>query len=81
MAPPKAAAVGIIARSNSEPREMLTVVGENAFHPMDSQMLVAKKRLIPEETNASTNVFGLACENVDGGLSQGNDESENYKEC
>ena len=29
------------APSNSEPRPMLTVVGEKAFHMIDAQMLVA----------------------------------------
>ena len=37
-----------IAPSNSEPRPMLTVVGENAFQTMDSQIFVAMKRLMPE---------------------------------
>lgn len=36
------------APSNSGPRPVLTVVGEKAFHTIDSQMLVAMKRLMPE---------------------------------
>jgi hypothetical protein len=36
-----------IAPSNLELQLMLTVVGENAFQTMDSQMLVVMKRLMP----------------------------------
>ena len=36
------------APSNSGPRPVLMVVGENAFQTMDSQMLVATKSEIPE---------------------------------
>ena len=36
------------APSNSVPRPVLMVVGEKAFQMMDSQMLVAMKREMPE---------------------------------
>jgi hypothetical protein len=38
----------MIAPSNSVPRPVLMVVGENAFHTMFSQMLVAMNNEIPE---------------------------------
>ena len=37
------------APSNSGPRPVFMVVGENAFHTMDSQMFVAIKREMPLE--------------------------------
>lgn len=38
----------MIAPSNSGPRPVLMVVGEKAFQTIDSQMLVAMKREIPD---------------------------------
>jgi hypothetical protein len=38
----------MMAPSNSDPRPMLTVVGEKAFQTMDSQMLVAMNKLMPD---------------------------------
>lgn len=38
----------MMAPSNSVPRPVLMVVGENAFQMMVSQMFVAMKREIPE---------------------------------
>ncbi len=38
----------MMAPSNSGPRPVLTVFGEKAFQMIDSQMLVAMKREIPE---------------------------------
>ena len=38
----------MIAPSNSGPRPVLIVVGKKAFQTIDSQMLVAMKRVIPD---------------------------------